>query len=138
MTGDQAIFLPAFAPATIIFAPPGILTGSGPMTLAGTRLCVAGDEGSVSVTGMYNTPVYTIPGSGTLTISALALDQLAATSKTGSAKLMVKGSLFTAKFSVQSPAMQPPPGPSPPIPDATPEYSGQGMFQTANTKLKAG
>lgn len=136
--GDQAIFLPAFGAATVVVQP-GRLTGSGPMTFGGTKLCVSGDEGSVSVPGcMYMTPVYSIPGTGTLAISALAGDQLAATSKTGGVKLMVKGSQFTAKFSVQAPAMQPPPGPGSPIPDATPEYSGNGMFQTTNTKLRAG
>jgi hypothetical protein len=51
---------------------------------------------------------------------------------------MVKGSQFIAKFSVQAPAMQPPPGPGSPIPDATPEYSGQGSFISSNTKFKAG
>jgi hypothetical protein len=136
--GDQAIFLPSFGAASVIVQP-GRLTGSGPMTLGGTKICVSGDESSVSVPGcMYLTGVYVIPGTGTLAISALAGDQLAPTTKTGSQQVMVKGSQFTAKFSVQSPAMQPPPGPGSPIPDATPQYSGQGSFVTTNTKFKAG
>jgi hypothetical protein len=136
--GDQAIFQPAFGAATVVVQP-GRLTGSGPMLLGGKKVCVSGDEGSVSVPGCsYMTPVYSIPGTGTLAISALAGDQLAPTSKTGGVKIMVKGSQFTAKFSVEAPAMQPPPGPGSPVPDATTEYSGQGMFQTTNTAFKAG
>jgi hypothetical protein len=136
--GDQAMFLPAFGAATVVVQP-GRLTGSGPMTLGGTKVCVSGDESSVSVPGCtYMTPVYSIPGTGTLAISALAGDQLAPTTKTGDTQVMVKGSQFTAKFSVQAPAMQPPPGPGSPIPDASPEYSGQGSFMTSNTKFKAG
>lgn len=134
--GDQAMFVPAFG-AAVVVVQPGRLTGSGPMTLGGTKMCVSGDEGSVSVPGcMYMTPVYSIPGTGTLAISALAGDQLAATTNTGAKQVMVKGSQFTAKFSVQAPAMQPTAGP--PVPDATPEYSGQGSFLTTNTKFKAG
>jgi hypothetical protein len=50
--------------------------------------------------------------------------------------VLLKGSMFTAKFEVQSPAKQPPPAPGPPIPDATPQYSGQGMFITTNIKFQ--
>ena len=136
--GDQAIFLPAFGAATVVVQP-GRLTGSGPMTLGGKKICVSGDESSVNVPGCtYTTPVYSIPGSGTLAISALAGDQLAPTSATGGIGIMIKGSKFTAKFSVEVPAMQPPPGPGSPIPDATTGYSGQGVFQTTNLALKVG
>lgn len=136
--GDKAIFMPSFGAATVVVQP-GTLTGSGPMKATGKKACIDGDESSVSVPGcMYMTPQYSIPGTGTLAISALGGDQLAATSKTGSTKLMVKGSTFTAKFSVQAPAMQPPPGAGSPIPDSTPEYSGSGMFQNANMTVKAG
>jgi hypothetical protein len=132
------MFLPAFG-AAIVVVQPGRLTGSGPKTLGGTKVCVSGDESLVSVPGcMYMTPVYSIPGTGTLAIAALAGDQLAPNSQTGGKAMMIKGSQFTAKFSVQAPAMQPPPGPGSPIPDATPEYSGQGSFLTTNIKFKAG
>ena len=40
----------------------------------------------------------------------------------------------TVEFEVQSPAQQPAP-PGPPIPDASPSYSGNGSFVTTNTKL---
>jgi hypothetical protein len=82
------------------------------------------------------TPQYSIPGTGTLKISALASDQKAKKTKTGGKAVLLKGGTFTAKFEVQSPAKQPPPGPGSPIPDATPQYSGKGMFVTTNSKFQ--
>ena len=134
--GDQAMFVPAFGVATVVVRP-GRLTGSGPLKVTGKTACVSGDESSVSVPGcVYVAPPYVIPGTGTLEISALAGDQLAPTSKTGGKQLMVKGSTFTAKFSVQAPAMQPAP-PAPPVPDPVSQYSGSGSFITTNTSTKA-
>jgi hypothetical protein len=85
---------------------------------------------------MYVAPPYVIPGTGTLKIASLAGDQKAQKSAVGGKRVLLKGSVFTAKFEVQSPAMQPPPGPGSPIPDATPQYSGQGTFVTTNTKCQ--
>ena len=136
--GDRAMFLPPFGAATVIVQP-GTLRASGPAKIGGAKVCIAGDEASVSQPGCtYMTPVHSIPGSGTLTISALAGDQLAATSNGGAKRLMVKGSQFTAKFSVTAPAMQPPPGPGSPVPDPVSEYSGQGSFVSLDTSVKAG
>ena len=133
--GDQAIFMPAFAPA-IVVVQPGKLAGSGPATIGGKKICVDGDESKVSVPGCaYMTPQYSIPGTGTLKISALAANQKATKTQTGAKKMLLKGGNFTAKFEVQSPAKQPPPGPGPPIPDATANYSGNGMFVTTNAKF---
>jgi hypothetical protein len=135
--GDQAQFLPAFGSAVVVVQP-GRLSGSGPLTIGGKKACVSGDESSVSVPSCsYTAPPFVIPGTGTLEIAALGADQLAATSKSGSAKLMVKGATFTAAFSVQSPAMQPNPS-GPPVSDPAPKYSGSGSFITANAKMKAG
>jgi hypothetical protein len=136
--GDTAMFQPAFGTATVVVQP-GQITGSGPMKENGKAVCVAGDESSVSVPGcVYMTPQYSIPGTGTLSISALAASGTASTSKAGGKAFLLKNGNFTAKFSVTAPAMQPPPGPGSPIPDATTEYSGSGSFLTTNTKLKAG
>lgn len=131
--GDKAIFLPTFGPATVV-PMPGSLSGSGPGTLRGKKICVEGDEKDVEVAGCgYFTPQYCIPGTGTLKISALAGDQKAEKTKSGGKAVLLKGQQFTAKFEVKSPAQQPPPGPGSPIPDPTPEYSGNGMFITTNT-----
>lgn len=136
MEGDKAIFLPTFG-AAIVVVKPGDLKGSGPATINGKKICVDGDEKNVSVPGcMYMTPQYSIPGTGTLKIAALAGNQLAKKTNTGRKAVMLKGGQFTAKFEVQSPAQQPPPGPGSPIPDSTPQYSGNGMFITTNVKVK--
>jgi hypothetical protein len=137
MDGDTVLFLPTFG-AAVVAVMPGRLKGSGPATVGAKKICIEGDEGQVSVAGCsYLTPQYSIPGVGTLKIDALAADQKARTSKTGRKAVLVKGSKFTAKFEVQSPAQQPPPGPGSPIPDSTRQYSGYGNFVTTNTTLRA-
>lgn len=133
--GDQAVFLPMFG-AAVVVVQPGKLAGSGPATVGGKAVCVDGDEGKVSVPGCaYMTPVYAVPGTGTLKIDALAGDQKAQHTQTGGKKVLLKGSMFTAKFEVQSPAQQP--TPTGPVPDASPSYSGQGQFVTTNLKVTA-
>lgn len=134
--GDVVNFMPNFG-AAIVMVQPGKFKGSGPATLNGKKICVAGDEKDVSVPGCtYMTPQYSIPGTGTLKIASLAGDQKAKMTQTGSKLVLLKGGSFTAKFEVQNPAKQPPPGPGSPIPDATPEYSGNGIFITTNLKFK--
>ncbi|MCU0837336.1 MAG: hypothetical protein MUE49_01275 [Rhodospirillales bacterium] len=136
--GDLAMFMPNFGAAVVVVRP-GTLSGSGPGKACGKAICVDGDEGGVSVPGcVYLTPQYSIPGTGTLSIDSLAGDQKAAKTKTGDKAVLLKGSTFTAKFEVQSPAMQPPPGPGSPIPDSTTQYSGSGQFVTTNFTVKAG
>lgn len=129
---DLAFFIVAFSPAVVVVRP-GKLRASGPATITGEKICVDGDEKSVEVPGcMYMTPVYSIPGTGTLKIQALAGDQVAKKTNTGGKAVLLKGSQFTAVFEVQSPAKQPPPGPGAPIPDGTPKYNGKGFFSPRN------
>nr|VFJ43042.1 MAG: hypothetical protein BECKDK2373B_GA0170837_100422 [Candidatus Kentron sp. DK] len=136
ITGDKANFLPAFG-AAIVVVRPGVLQGSGPATVNSKKVCVAGDEKKLQVPGCpYTAGGYVIPGTGTLKIAALAANQKAKESHTGGKAMLLKGGQFTAKFEVQSPAKQPAP-PGPPIPDPMPQYSGQGMFVTTNSKFKA-
>lgn len=134
LDGDLAIFTPTFGAATVVVQP-GPLTASGPATVGGKAVCVAGDEGSVSVAGCsYVTPAHSIPGTGTLEIAALAGDQTATKTRSGDAKVLLVGSSFTARFSVQTPAQQP--TPAGPVPDPAPSYSGSGSFSTTNTKFR--
>ena len=135
MDGDKVMFVPVFG-AAIVVVKPGDLKASGPATVNGKKICIDGDEKNVSVPGcMYMTPQYSIPGSGTLKIAALAGNQKATKTNTGGKAVLLKGGNFIAKFEVQSPAQQPAP-PAPPIPDATPQYSGNGMFMTTNVKFQ--
>lgn len=137
INGDIVNFMPAFGPATVVVQP-GTLMGSGKSSLAGKMVCVDGDEKNVQVPGcMYMTPVYSIPGTGTLKIDSLGGDQKATKTNSNGKAVLLKGSNFVAKFEVQSPAKQPPPGPGAPIPDGSPQYSGNGTFITTNTKWKA-
>ena len=132
--GDLVMFMPAFGPATVIPLP-GKLQGSGPGTCNGKKMCVDGDEKKVSVPGcVYTTPTFPIPGSGTLKIAALSDNQKATKTKTGGKVVLLKGSNFTATLEVQSPAQQP--TPAGPVPDATTQYSGMGMFNTMNGKFQ--
>ena len=133
--GDQVMFLPAFTPA-IVVVQPGKLSGSGPATIGGKKIAVEGDEAQVSVPGCtYMTPAYPIPGTGTLKIAALGGDQKTQHTQTGGKPMLLKGGQFTAKFEVQSPAQQP--TAAGPVPDATPQYSGHGMFVSSNFTRKA-
>lgn len=135
LEGDQVLFLPNFGAAVVVVRP-GDLKGSGPATLNGKKVCVDGDEKKVEVAGCtYITPQYSIPGTGTLKIAALAGNQKAQKTKTGDKAVLLKGNQFTAKFEVQNPAKQPS-GAAPPIPDATLQYSGNGLFMTTNTKFR--
>lgn len=134
--GDKAMFMPNFG-AAVVAVRPGDLIGSGPATINGKKVCVEGDEKKVSVPGcVYMTPQYCIPGSGTLEIEKLAGNQVAQKTNTGGKSALLKGGDFSAKFLVQTPAQQPPPGPGSPIPDSMTQYSGNGMFVTTNLLIK--
>ena len=133
--GDKANFNPTFGLATVVVKP-GDLKASGASSLQGKKVCIDGDEKSVSVPGcMYTTPVYSVPGMGTLKIAALGADQKAKKTNSAGKVMLLKGSIFTAKFEVdpKSPAKLPPPVSTP---DLTPQYSGTGTFITTNTKWK--
>jgi hypothetical protein len=133
---DIVMFLPAFGAATVVVRP-GNMKASGPATFNGKKLCIDGDEAQVQVPGcMYVAPPHVIPGTGTLKIAGLASNQKAKKTKSGSKPVLLKGNQFDAKFEVQSPAQQPPPGPGSPIPDATLQYAGRGMFVTMNLKFQ--
>src|SRR5262249_37420915 len=81
--GDKAIFIPSLGPSTVVVQP-GTLKASGPATLNGKKLCVEGDEKSVSEQALsYFTPSYPIPGQGTLKIKSLKSDQTAQKTKSG-------------------------------------------------------
>jgi hypothetical protein len=132
--GDEAKFLPTFGAAKVVVQP-GKLKGSGPATLSGKNICVSGDEKSVEVSGCsYVAPPYTVPGVGTLKIASLAGDQKAKKTRTGGKQVLLKGSKFTAKFEVQTPAQTPP---SASTPDSVLQYSGQGVFVTNNRKFRS-
>ena len=133
--GDIVNFNPSFGLATVVVKP-GDLKGSGKSTLKGKKICIDGDEKKVSVPAcLYITPVYSIPGTGTLKIASLGGNQKAQKTNSNGKPVLLKGSTFTAKFEVQNPAKKPPNAPGePPTPDPINQYSGTGNFITTNTK----
>ena len=133
-TGDQAIFNPTFPPATVNVLP-GIITGTGRVVLEGAVACVLGDEASVVVPGaMYISAGFPIPGVGTLTIAALGADQIATRTLAVQKPAILKGTQFTALFTVTVPATVA--TPSGPVPDPVPLYNGTGYFMNANFRVK--
>lgn len=131
--GDLVHFDGTFGPATVT-AGPGALKASGPATVSGKPVCVAGDEQSVAVTASYVTPSFTLAGSGTLEIASLAGDQTARKTRSGGALVLLVGSQFTAKLTIQSKAKQPTPAGM--VEDPMTTYLGTGRFGNSNTKLK--
>ena len=132
-TGDQAIFNPTFPPA-IVNVLPGVITGSVAALIDQTPACVLGDEASVIVPScMYISGSFVIPGFGTLTIAALAPDQIAAHTTFMGKPAIMRGTLFTALFTVNIPAQMPVVGGT--VPDPLPMYSGNGQFITSNVRF---
>ncbi len=130
--GDEAVFVPAFGDALVTVLP-GRIRGGGPAQAGGRNVCVQGDEGSVKVEGCpYMTPAYSVPGVGTLGIARLAGDQVAGSTESGGAPVLLRGSVFTAGFQVVTPAMTPA---VPPVPDPMTSYEGEGSFITTNLEV---
>ena len=129
--GDEVEFEGRFGGATVTVRP-GTLRGSGPATVGGKKICVRGDETSVTVEGCpYVTKTHTVSGSGTLVIDALSTDQVASKTKTGGQPVLLVGTHFTARFEVSTPAMDLNSNPDTPTP-----FSGTGTFVTQNTTLR--
>lgn len=119
---DLLIFSPAFGSKTVTI--PGVpkISGTGEASIQNKKICIAGDEKKVSVSATYISGAFSIPGTGTVTITSLAADQQA-TYATARTPVIVKGSEFTALFTVNSPALNPQS-----VPDPTPTASGTGTF----------
>jgi hypothetical protein len=128
VAGDQVVFLPNFGQA-IITPIPGVMSSSATKTNVTMKpVCLEGDEKKVVVSGVaYISGSFVTPGTGTLTIQQLGGDQKSMKTKIEGKAPILKGTMFTAKFQVMSPAMQPNP-PAPPVPDPVVTYMGQGMF----------
>ena len=136
LDGDKAVFVPAFGVAMVVVKD-GVLAGQGGATLAGTKVCIDGDEMQLKVEGCdYAVPAMgLVDGKGTLKILALGPDQRASKTHSNHKPVLLKGSVFQAQFSVTKPA-QTPPGVIPPLADAIPLHVGTGSFKTENRKFK--
>ena|SRR5438477_8627813 len=116
----------------MVVVAPGNMSGSTQFTIDGSVGCVDGDEGKVSVLGCaYASPPFTVPGVGTLTIQALGADQTGKQTTSSQTAVILKGSTFTAQFTVT--VQTPPPGSSL---DPVPQYTRTGQFVTTNLRVE--
>ncbi|QMU64746.1 MAG: hypothetical protein GKR88_10905 [Flavobacteriaceae bacterium] len=138
INGDYAIFDNTLA-GGVITGPtlPGIMRGTGNASVNNQKVCVEGDEKSVQVPNCpYIAGSYSIPGMGTFTVKEVAQDQKSSKTTLKEKAVLLKGSVFKATFTVNTPAQQPnPPGPNL-LDGPGKKYEGTGKFQSLNTRYK--
>ncbi len=120
-TGDLISFIPLGPHVCPPIVAPLPLLGKGKkMTIANQIVCVEGDEipDMLKAPLPYISPPYVIPGVGKLDVKPPANCYTMKTTLSGK-KIMMLAPPFQAEFKVTVPAMQPPPGPAPPIPDSS-------------------
>lgn len=136
LDGDKVLFDPIYGPATVVVKP-GTIKASGKTTVQSKKVAVKGDEAKVIISGCaYMSAAFPVPGTGNLKIASLGPDQLTKKTKSGNKPVVLKGSVFIAKFEVQSPAKFIPPA-SAPISDPAPFYMGTGKLIPSKHKVKA-
>ena len=120
-TGDLISFIPLGPHVCPLIIAPLPLSGKGKkMTIANQIVCVEGDEipDMLKAPLDYISPPYVIPGKGELDVKPPANCYTMKTTLSGK-KIMILAPPFQAEFKVRVPAMQPSPGPAPPIPDSS-------------------
>ena len=133
INGDMVQFMPTLSGGALMPPVPQMtpIEGTGTTKIGGEPICIEGDEKSVELKGMnYMAPGFPIPGNGTFKIQKLGGDQLTKKSKCDKKAIIVKGTVFTAAFKVDSPAKQLPNMGG--APDPLKQYTGQGMLMATN------
>jgi hypothetical protein len=131
--GDALKFETNFGANIVTPTAPCLIQGSGEADITNKKICVLGDESKVSIAATYIKSTHPTPGTGTISIAALAADQQAVfvTARTA---VIVVGSQFTARFTPSSPAMDPQGNPDPNMGPA----QGTGTFINSQTFVTAG
>ncbi|MEL5415044.1 hypothetical protein PTR35_22200 [Serratia nevei] len=131
--GDTLKFDTNFGANIVTPTAPCLIQGRGEADITNKKICVLGDESQVSIEAMYTKSSHPTPGTGNITIAALAADQQAAfaTAKTA---VIVVGSQFTARFTPSSPAMDPQGKPDPNMGPT----QGTGKFINSQSFVTAG
>ncbi|WP_052434270.1 hypothetical protein [Streptacidiphilus melanogenes] len=114
------------------------LTGSSTdVTVGGLPVCVQGDELPVELRDplLYTQPPFTVPGTGTLTLTLLP-ENLTQQVSNGGKPLLLVGATFPVVFTVETPATQP--TPAGPVPDPEAVKPGTARFITTNVTVTAG
>lgn len=147
LNSDKAIFEPNFAAAKVLTPLIGSITAKGVAKTAKKRICVKGDELSVSVKGCVYMhvppkqppPWVPVPGTGTVSIKEFANndEHLSKHVKSGEKPVLLKGGKFAAvlKVDMQTQYVHPTTGVI--ELDSTNEYEGKGQFTSCNTKTRA-
>ena len=121
ITGDTIMFVPEGAHICPPLLAPLPLVGSASDALVNMMpICLLGDElpPGLDIPLPYLEPPYTIPGMGLLDFEINPL-YISTSIFHGTTPVLINALIpFTVKFNVTVPAMMPPPGPAPPIPDA--------------------
>jgi hypothetical protein len=137
VTGDMiqvTITPPAIVPQ--LLAPVPLVGSSQNVMVANMPICLEGDELPAALKGPlpYTAPPFVTPGTGTLEITLLPTNKTMQ-SENGK-KILIKGTTFTAKFTVKTPAQQP--TPAGPVPDPVAVKPATAQFITTNVQVKAG
>lgn len=137
-TGDQIqITIPPPAIVPEIEAPVPLAGTSTDVIVMGTPACLQGDElpPELRMPLTYTAPPFTVPGTGTLSVTLAPANLTRNTSNSGK-PLLLRGSTFQAMFTVDSPATQP--TPAGPVPDPLIEKPGTAQFISTNQTVQAG
>jgi hypothetical protein len=94
--------------------------------------CILGDEKKVKLNTGYTSGAFSTPGMGVLEISSLNSDQITKVSKIDLTPIILLGTKFNAKFTVQAPAKT-----SDSKPDPMSTYTLKGHFTNSNKKVLA-
>ncbi|MGP0906565.1 hypothetical protein [Serratia sp. CY76391] len=131
--GDMLKFPPRFGDCIVTPVGPCLIGGSGEACITNKKICVLGDEKKVSIAATYTRPPYTTPGTGNITITALAADQQTGFA-TAITAIIVVGRQFVACFTPTSAAIDPQG-----VPDsALSPVSGAGSFVNSQSFVTAG
>jgi hypothetical protein len=131
------VTVPAPAVVPMLEAPVPLTGSSTDVTAVGMPVCLQGDELPMELRGPlpYTAPPFTVPGTGTLTLTLLP-ENLTQRTTNGGKPLLIRGGTFPALFSVETPATMP--TPAGPVPDGELVKPGTARFITANTSVTAG
>jgi hypothetical protein len=136
-TGDLVkVTIPPPAAIPALEGPVPLEGSAETLTVCEMTVCLQGDELPEILRQPlpYTAPPFTIPGMGTL---MLTLNPSNLTAQTRNGKpLLIKGSPFTAMFTVTESAQQP--TPAGPVADPVEEKPGTAEFITTNTTVRAG
>jgi hypothetical protein len=108
------------------------ISGHGNATIKNKRICVLGDEKTVSVVATYTSTVFPVFGTGTITISKLAAEQII-DSATADTAIIVVGTKFSALFTVSTPASNNATSAT----DTVAEVYGTGQFINSQSFVRA-